>query len=257
MSEDGSEYEDEQGANLGTYEGERNDKEERHGRGKATLSNGDTYEGMYENNKRHGQGTYRFKNGARYIGEWNKGKKHGQGMFIYPDGSKYEGSWADDQRCGFGKYFYVNGDTFDGEWQNHLRHGQGCYVFAKTGSKYVGTWKEGKREGQGELIHLNHKYVGPYVEDKPKGKGKYVFDLGCQQHGEYIVVEAPEQGQGGVEEEEGAATKSIWKAVGITQVLTADDDDLEDEIQQLEEKKDDAGSPLAEAPVEGETEEGG
>lgn len=41
------------------YEGGRNDSDERHGHGKATLPNGDTYEGMYENGKRHGQGTYR------------------------------------------------------------------------------------------------------------------------------------------------------------------------------------------------------
>ena len=37
------------------YEGERNEKEERHGKGKATLPNGDTYEGMYEFGKRQGQ----------------------------------------------------------------------------------------------------------------------------------------------------------------------------------------------------------
>lgn len=42
------------------YEGERNEKEERHGQGKATLPNGDTYEGQYDSGKRHGQGTYRL-----------------------------------------------------------------------------------------------------------------------------------------------------------------------------------------------------
>lgn len=45
---------------LQEYEGERNDKEERHGQGKATLPNGDTYEGQYDSGKRHGQGTYRL-----------------------------------------------------------------------------------------------------------------------------------------------------------------------------------------------------
>ena len=44
---------------LKEYEGERNERDERHGHGKATLPNGDTYEGMYENGKRHGYGTYR------------------------------------------------------------------------------------------------------------------------------------------------------------------------------------------------------
>ena len=40
------------------YEGERNEREERHGFGKAILPNGDKYEGQYENGKRHGNGTY-------------------------------------------------------------------------------------------------------------------------------------------------------------------------------------------------------
>ena len=46
--------------NLGTYEGERNEDEERHGTGKAVLPNGDKYEGQYANGKRHGQGTYTY-----------------------------------------------------------------------------------------------------------------------------------------------------------------------------------------------------
>lgn len=46
--------------NLGEYEGGRNEKDERHGEGKATLPNGDTYEGSYENGQRCGEGEYRF-----------------------------------------------------------------------------------------------------------------------------------------------------------------------------------------------------
>ena len=74
-----------------TYEGERNEKEERHGFGKAVLPNQDVYEGQYANGKRHGQGTYKFKSGARYIGEYCENRKQAQGTFHYPDGSKYEG----------------------------------------------------------------------------------------------------------------------------------------------------------------------
>ena len=42
------------------FHGERNERDERHGKGKATLPNGDTYEGYYENGKRNGLGTYRL-----------------------------------------------------------------------------------------------------------------------------------------------------------------------------------------------------
>ena len=38
-----------------TYEGERNEANERHGKGLATLPNGDVYDGYYANGKRHGQ----------------------------------------------------------------------------------------------------------------------------------------------------------------------------------------------------------
>lgn len=46
--------------NLGKYEGDRNEKEERHGYGEALLPNGDMYHGEYQDGKRHGNGTYIF-----------------------------------------------------------------------------------------------------------------------------------------------------------------------------------------------------
>ncbi|XP_067322821.1 radial spoke head 1 homolog isoform X1 [Anolis sagrei] len=187
MSDLGSEEVEEEAENdLGEYEGERNEAGERHGQGKARLPNGDTYEGQYANGKRNGKGFYRFKNGARYTGEYIDNKKHGQGTFIYPDGSRYEGDWVEDQRHGSGVYYYVNGDTYTGEWFNHNRHGQGTYFYALTGSKYVGTWANGQQEGAAELIHLNHRFQGKFVNKNPIGPGKYIFDLGCEQHGEYI-----------------------------------------------------------------------
>ncbi|XP_048721715.1 radial spoke head 1 homolog isoform X3 [Caretta caretta] len=216
MSDLGSEeFEEEAENDLGEYEGERNAAGERHGHGRARLPNGDTYEGEYANGLRNGRGTYRFKNGARYIGEFFENKKHGQGIFMYPDGSKYEdlspspytkwntvsrttvrcgrtsgaGEWVADQRHGNGIYYYVNGDTYTGEWLSHYRHGQGTYLYAETGSKYVGGWVNGQQEGAAELIHLKHRYQGKFVNGNPIGRGKYVFDIGCEQHGEYTHLD--------------------------------------------------------------------
>lgn len=59
MSSDEESIEGEEGPYLGEYEGDRNEHEERHGKGKAKLPNGDTYEGFYEHGKRNGQGTYK------------------------------------------------------------------------------------------------------------------------------------------------------------------------------------------------------
>ncbi|XP_023373891.1 radial spoke head 1 homolog [Otolemur garnettii] len=218
MSDLGSEELEEEGENdLGEYEGERNDAGERHGHGKARLPNGDTYEGSYEFGKRHGQGIYRFKNGARYIGEYVKNKKHGQGTFIYPDGSKYEGEWADDQKHGHGVYYYVNNDTYTGEWFAHQRHGQGTYFYAETGSKYVGTWVNGQQEGAAELIHLNHRYQGKFLNKNPVGPGKYIFDIGCEQHGEYRLTDM-ERGEEEEEEETLLNVVPKWKATKITEL---------------------------------------
>ncbi|XP_016076845.1 PREDICTED: radial spoke head 1 homolog [Miniopterus natalensis] len=218
MSDIGSEELEEEGeTDFGEYEGDRNEAGERHGHGKARLPNGDTYEGSYEHGKRHGQGTYRFKSGARYIGEYIKNKKHGQGTFIYPDGSRYEGEWADDLRHGHGVYYYVNNDTYTGEWSAHQRHGQGTYVYAETGSKYVGTWVNGQQEGAAELIHLNHRYQGKFLNKNPIGPGKYVFDIGCEQHGEYRLTDM-ERGEEEEEEESLITAVPKWKANKITEL---------------------------------------
>ncbi|OXB58623.1 hypothetical protein ASZ78_007617 [Callipepla squamata] len=213
------EAEEEAEAYLGEYDGERNSEGERHGRGKAELPNGDTYEGEYEHSLRNGQGTYRFKNGAFYVGEYLQNKKHGHGTFYYPDGSKYEGSWVDDQRHGYGEYTYANGDSYAGEWFNDNRHGQGTYIYKDTGSKYVGGWVNGIQEGEAELIHLNHRYRGKFLNGIPVGRGKYIFDIGCEQHGEYIQPEEEDKGEEEEEEELSLLAAPKWKATEITKLI--------------------------------------
>jgi hypothetical protein len=44
----------------------------RYGLGKATFSNGDTYEGMYVNDKREGPGVYKWRDGRVYDGEFKE-----------------------------------------------------------------------------------------------------------------------------------------------------------------------------------------
>ncbi|XP_066497311.1 radial spoke head 1 homolog [Hoplias malabaricus] len=255
MSDVGSEDFEEEQSYRGEYEGARNEAGERHGLGRAVLSNGDTYQGMYENGKRSGQGTYSFKNGARYIGEYYMNLKHGQGIFYYPDGSKYEGTWVNDQRQGHGVYTYPNKDTYDGQWLQHQRHGQGVYTYHDTGSKYVGTWVMGKMESAGELIHLNHKYQGTFLNNNPSGSGKYVFDIGSEQHGEYIQED---QDKGDAEEGEPVTTTVLkWKpksVIGLS-IWTAANDSAstvqglseEDREHFTQEEKKEQQSPVPEA----------
>uniref|UniRef100_A0A3Q3H1N3 Radial spoke head component 1 n=1 Tax=Labrus bergylta TaxID=56723 RepID=A0A3Q3H1N3_9LABR len=191
MSYIGSDDFDDEQNKLGEYEGDRNEAGERHGFGKAVLPNGDVYQGHYETGQRHGEGTYRFKNGARYVGDYLQNMKHGQGTFYYPDGSKYEGSWVEDLRQGHGLYTYPNRDTYDGEWLQHVRHGHGIYHHHDTGAEYKGSWVNGKMESAGEYIHTHHQYKGSFVNNYPCGPGRYVFDIGCEQHGEFQQTEQP------------------------------------------------------------------
>ncbi|XP_076223088.1 radial spoke head 1 homolog isoform X2 [Nomia melanderi] len=160
MAEYPGEKGEEEANPLGLYEGERNEKGERHGHGKALLPNGDMYEGQYCKGLRHGQGLYVFKNGARYEGEWRHGVKYCQGTFWYPDGTRYEGEWKRDKKYGFGVYYYVNGDIYEGSWKKNHRHGMGSYLYADTNTKFMGTWIMNRMQGAGQLIHPRHRFHG-------------------------------------------------------------------------------------------------
>ena len=41
-----------------------------HGAGVATYSNGDVYDGLFENGKRQGQGSVRYSDGSEAAGDW-------------------------------------------------------------------------------------------------------------------------------------------------------------------------------------------
>merc|ERR1711990_1016591 len=142
-------------------------------------------------------------------------KKDGKGTFYYPDGSIYEGQWTDDRKHGQGTYTYPNGDTYEGNWTHDLRNGTGTYTYASSGSRYIGQWVNGKADGPGELVHSNHRYQGACVDGSIQGAGKYIFELGCEQHGEYIPVEMPGDPE---DDEAGSTTIPKWKAVKVTSI---------------------------------------
>jgi hypothetical protein len=80
----------------GTYEGDVDEKGNRHGKGKVTYTNGDYYEGGFVDDKFHGdKGVYHWFDGDEYEGGWKDGERHGVGKFTNADGtveiSMYEG----------------------------------------------------------------------------------------------------------------------------------------------------------------------
>ncbi|XP_010225521.1 PREDICTED: radial spoke head 1 homolog, partial [Tinamus guttatus] len=97
-------------------------------------------------------------------------------------------------------------------------HGQGTYIYKESGSKYVGGWTNGNQGGAAELIHLNHRFQGMFLHGYPIGHGKYVFDSGCEQRGEYIHPEPVKETGEEEEEEHTLLVPPKWKATDITKV---------------------------------------
>lgn len=56
------------------------------GSGVLNYTNGNRYEGEYENDKRHGHGTLYYANGDKYVGQWKNDQKHGSGNFKWKNG---------------------------------------------------------------------------------------------------------------------------------------------------------------------------
>jgi radial spoke head protein 1 len=90
------------------------------------------------------------------------------------------------------------------------RDGFGVYTYADTGSKYEGSWSNGKRHGDGKFAHKTHAYEGNFVDDQALGGGKFNFDNGAVQKGNFVV-----DGAGvGEADEEDTTTRPTMKWVG-------------------------------------------
>ncbi|XP_015766432.1 PREDICTED: radial spoke head 1 homolog [Acropora digitifera] len=106
--------------------------------------------------------------------------------------------WENDERNGQGTYVYKNGDIYEGEWKDNKRHGSGVYTCTSTKLKYDGRWSEGRLSGPAKMILPNHIFLGEFQDNLPEGIGRYVFDFGVEQHGQYILLEKrPSTGDSG------------------------------------------------------------
>jgi len=146
---------------LANFEGETNANGRKHGRGKLTWddgdsfegefledekvrgifrwSTGDTYEGEWKQDLMHGQGRYDYADGRSYIGQWERGYRHGKGVFAWPNGDHYEGEFVTDMCHGVGVHTYADGKQYKGEWRDNKKHGYGVMYWPK-GSKTEGMW---------------------------------------------------------------------------------------------------------------------
>ncbi len=104
--------------NDGSYYNGDFNEDLRHGKGRFLWANGENYEGDYDEDQRTGKGQYRWPDGSSFVGDFVRGKRRGKGVFISHDGIKYEGEWLDDLQHGHGKLFFPDGNVVSGTWIN-------------------------------------------------------------------------------------------------------------------------------------------
>ena len=106
-----------------TWQGNYNKNNKKHGQGIQTLSNGNKFEGNYDNGAKV-YGKYTFSNGDYYIGSFNeKGRFHGEGTYFY------SGKWK--------------GDKFVGKYDNNNKV-EGTYYSSDNRTRWKQKFKDGK-----------------------------------------------------------------------------------------------------------------
>ena len=84
----------------------------------------------------HGKGKCIFEDGLLYEGSWVNGKREGKGKMTLPNHDYYEGEWKNDAPNGKGKH-YIGGEYYEGDFVEGNRHGKGTYKWVQKQIKYV------------------------------------------------------------------------------------------------------------------------
>ena len=121
-----------------------------HGFGELTLfQNGLEYyafEGFLSKGRFEGAGKLIIRSdGDTYEGNYEDGKPNGFGHFYNDDGDHYEGTYKEGIRSGNGTYWYSpesNLFKYEGEWKEGRENGKGT-LFYRNGKKKSGTFKDG------------------------------------------------------------------------------------------------------------------
>ena len=169
----------------------------------ATYTNGEIYEGDFNDGIREGNGTYRYLNGNVYSGKWKDNRKHGIGKMTYDERGEYNGFWENGRRHGEGIFKYPNGDTFSGWWRFGVKEGAATYYFAETGMKMIGDWQESKIT-HGKWVYPNGMYYeGEFKDNKPNGEGQWHFPNGNICRGTHVQAKKEPDEDAELDEGEG------------------------------------------------------
>ena len=168
--------------NIQIYQGEVNVSGQRHGIGKCTTPYY-VLMGMWKNDKFSGWGRESRSNGDVFEGRYENGLLNGKGIFLNENKCKYVGDFINTRRWGKGD-LTTDRVHYEGDFYNDKIHGNGRIKFLRDGIEYMGTFKNDQIDGYGAFKWKNgDSYEGHVKAGKMNGFGKYRYANGKEYKG--------------------------------------------------------------------------
>ncbi len=168
--------------NIQIYQGEVNVSGQRHGIGKCTTPYY-VLMGMWKNDKFSGWGRESRSNGDVFEGRYENGLLNGKGIFLNEKKCKYVGDFINTRRWGKGD-LTTDRVHYEGDFYNDKIHGNGRIKFLRDGIEYMGTFKNDQIDGYGAFKWKNgDSYEGHVKAGKMNGFGKYRYANGKEYKG--------------------------------------------------------------------------
>jgi len=138
---------------------------------KSTFDNGSYVGQVNKDNQRHGRGVFLWNEGTYYVGYWENGLRNKKGKYCYSNNKVfYDGEFLNGVKNGKGIQFYNDGSKFSGDFFNEKRHGKGTYTWA-DGSSWTGPFVFGNLHGVGMFYPGGSEE--PYEAEYEHGKQKF------------------------------------------------------------------------------------
>ncbi|EGC33243.1 hypothetical protein DICPUDRAFT_154738 [Dictyostelium purpureum] len=162
------------GEEVGKYIGERNENNEKHGKGKLILD-GVTLSGQWKNDEIVGEGKYKTKE-LTLKGSFSSGALNGIVKEFDRETKKliFEGYYKEGVRSGKGTLYMDDGGSLRGNWGNGSLNGHGIYKFGDQRFTIEGQWENGLivkgkyRLQFNENDNENDKPLAEYYKELPK-----------------------------------------------------------------------------------------
>jgi len=137
------------------------------------------YRGEIIGMNKEGRGEFKFIDGNTYDGMWKDDKMNGYGIFTNRNGNRYEGDFKDNKREGHGIFYWKNGSKYDGNFKSNKKEGRAKFL-NNRGDLYVGDFVNDKREGK-FLLRLKNGLYYEQVYEKDCVKHSHLFESNWNQ----------------------------------------------------------------------------